>query len=93
LFINLAQTWVMEPEKRTLLPRQKALKAGKAILSASTLVDCLIRNTSDGGARLQFHALVILPAEFKLQIGASGDTRPVTLAWQRGLTAGVKFAH
>ena len=79
-------------DKRTLLPRQKALKAGKVILSESTLLDCVIRNTSDGGARLQFDAVVALPAEFKLQIGASGVTRPVTLAWQRGLTAGVQFA-
>jgi hypothetical protein len=82
----------MAAEKRTILPRQKALKAGKVILSASTLVDCLVRNTSEGGAQIQFADVVALPSEFRLQIGASSVTRPVTLAWQRGLTAGVKFA-
>ncbi len=61
------------------------------ILSKSTLIDCVIRDMSDTGVRLEFGGLTQLPSEFKLRVAASGAEAVVELAWQRGLSAGVWF--
>jgi len=71
--------------------RRRTLKGGKVILSKSTLIDCVIRDLSETGARLEFSGATSLPSEFKLQFATSGEERLVTLTWQRGLSAGVHF--
>lgn len=71
--------------------RRRTVKEGKVVLSKSTLIDCLIRDLSERGARLEFAGPTVLPPEFKLRIVASGVEAQVELTWQRGLSAGVKF--
>jgi hypothetical protein len=79
------------PDEHRASPRRRNLKAGKAILSATTLLDCTVRDISDTGARLEFGAMATLPPEFKLHIVSTDQTIPVELTWQRGTTAGVRF--
>ncbi len=69
--------------------RQRIIRGGKVILSKSTLLDCVIRDLSSGGARLEFAGPTSLPSEFKLRIREEA-AKPVELAWQRGLRAGVR---
>ena len=71
--------------------RRRTLKGGKVILSKSTLIDCMIKDLSETGARLEFSGATSLPSEFKLQFTTSGEEKLVTLTWQRGLSAGVHF--
>ena len=71
--------------------RQRTAKDGKVILTKSTLLDCVVRDLSSGGARLEFAGPTALPSEFKLRISVEATAKPVELAWQRGLRAGVRF--
>ena len=71
--------------------RRRTLKQGRVILSESTVMDCLIRDLSEGGARLEFGALTQLPNEFRLLIVSSNMVVPASVAWQRGQSVGVYF--
>ncbi len=72
--------------------RRRTLKTGKVVLSDSTVLDCLIRDMSESGARLEFGGPVELPREFRLFVAAANCVFPAELAWQRGLAAGVRFS-
>jgi hypothetical protein len=56
-----------------------------------TAIDCLIRDLSEGGARLVFSDTVSLPEEFRLLTVSTNMIVPARLLWQRGLSAGVAF--
>ncbi len=71
--------------------RRRTLKEGKVILTDSTVMDCRIRDLSEGGARLEFGGLTNLPKDFRLLIVSSNTIVPVSLAWQRGQAVGVFF--
>lgn len=73
------------------LQRRRTLKQGKVVLTDSTVLDCLIRDMSEAGARLEFGAPTELPREFRVLITSSNLLIPAHLAWQRGLAAGVHF--
>jgi hypothetical protein len=67
------------------------LKQGKVVLSNTSLLDCVIRDLSDTGARLEFAGPTELPKEFRLLIVSTNMFIPAELAWQRGLLAGIRF--
>ena len=79
-----------EPDRRAL-PRRRALKEAKVILSDWTVIDCLIRDITESGAKVAFAGVTELPAEFRLMIVAQNLIVPVELEWQRGLDAGVRL--
>lgn len=71
--------------------RRRALKSGKIVLSDWKVLDCVIRDLSEDGARLEFGTAFELPGEFRLLVVASNLMMPGVLAWQRGQEAGVRF--
>jgi hypothetical protein len=79
----------MEENRRSV--RRRTLKEGKVILSEWSVLNCTIRDLSDGGARLEFGALTDLPKEFRLLIVAANMIIPCALSWQRGQNVGVRF--
>jgi hypothetical protein len=75
-------------ESRTA-PRVAAKNRGTAIISGRTEIDCSIHDLSSHGARLSFLNPTILPRQFQLRFD-DHDQR-VTVIWQKGRLAGVKF--
>jgi two-component system cell cycle response regulator len=71
--------------------RVRALKGAKVVLNDSSTMDCMIRNLSEGGARLEFSDPVALPDQFELLITADNTLVPVRRAWTRGNAVGVAF--
>jgi hypothetical protein len=71
--------------------RRRALKEGKVVLSDRIVIDCLIRDLSEGGARLEFGAPTELPDSFRLLIASMNLLVPAAPAWQHGLSVGVRF--
>lgn len=71
--------------------RRRMLKEGKVVLSDRTVIDCLIRDLSEGGARLEFGAPMELPDGFELLIASQNLLVPSAPAWQHGLRAGIRF--
>jgi hypothetical protein len=53
-------------------------------------MDCLVRDESEGGARLIVTESVTIPAEFDLALRDRTQTRRMTLAWRRGDEVGVR---
>ena len=78
-------------ERRAASPRRRTLKKGKVVLSDATIMDCLVRNLSETGARLEFGGPVSLPPNFRVLVVGSNVLVPTALSWQRGLSAGVTF--
>jgi hypothetical protein len=75
------------------VPRRRVLKGGKIIFPDGTMVaDCVIRNLSVAGARLDVPATLALPHEFKL-LDVQTERRYIAkVAWRRGDQMGVEFS-
>lgn len=81
----------MTDEKR-FIPRRRVLKSGKIIFADGTLVvDCVIRNLSVGGARLEVPTTIAIAHQFTLLDVQTGRRYPATVAWRRGEQMGVEF--
>jgi hypothetical protein len=78
-------------DTRRNVHRRRALKQAKVILSEWTMLDCLVRDFTDDGARLEFAAPVELPESFRVQLVSDNSRRAAELMWQRGQSAGVRF--
>jgi hypothetical protein len=72
--------------------RQRTLKSGKIVFaSGSFTIDCIIRNLSELGARLQVPRAVAIPDHFSLVEVETGRTRQAHALWRRGGLMGVRF--
>jgi hypothetical protein len=68
------------------------LKRGNiAIGDGRPPVDCMVRDISDGGARLLVSTEEPLPATFRLLIADFGEWRKVERRWANGPDVGVEF--
>lgn len=56
-------------------------------------IDCLVRNMSQQGARIEFPEPVLLPGEFDLMIPLKGHSRRVRVIWKQAKALGVAFAE
>jgi PilZ domain len=73
-------------------PRRRVLKRGKAMLhDKTTVLDCTVRDQSEGGVRLVMEHASSLPAEFRLGIVSDGQAWEVRVVWRRGDQVGVEF--
>lgn len=72
--------------------RMRCFMAARILYNKGMMkVDCTIRNTSDGGAKLEVSGSVTLPEHFDLHIPQRNVTRPVRLAWRQGDFCGVAY--
>lgn len=79
------------PRERRRVPRQDISEPAVAALYAGTLVECVITNISDVGARLKFGAVTQLPTSFELKCKKSGRSWLVSPVWETDRLAGVRF--
>jgi hypothetical protein len=78
------------PAERRQLRRNTVLRKAQVLFS-STLHDCYIVDSSEGGARIQTECPIALPANVVLRL-ADGQAIAATRAWSRGTEAGLAFA-
>ncbi|UJW73466.1 PilZ domain-containing protein [Rhizobium sp. SL42] len=80
----------MEQERRDV-PRTRALKAGRAILDGgNSTFDCMVRNLSQAGAKVQFESTADIPADFRLRF-EDGTTHDCHVRWRTPRELGVEF--
>ena len=74
-------------------PRRRALKAGViSYHNSSVTCACIVRDQSDGGARLQHKEIDIpIPDRFSLTIPIDGVVADCTVRWRKGDMLGVAF--
>lgn len=74
-------------------PRVRTFLAGRLIFNqGASSLDCIIRNVSETGAKLEASGSVTVPECCDLLILAKGETRPVRIVWRHEETIGVHFA-
>jgi hypothetical protein len=82
----------LTPGDLRLSQRRRLLKDGRIVVRRGwSLIDCTIRDTSTGGARLSVQPVCDLPREFDLLYVAEGKLVPCELRWRRGDRVGVRF--
>jgi hypothetical protein len=81
------------PRERRRVPRKAISEPATAALYAGTVVECVITNISDVGARLKFGAVTQLPSSFELHCKKSGRSWVATPVWESERTAGIRFIN
>lgn len=73
------------PRRRTLIAAQIRYNGG------AVTVDCVVRNMSETGAKVDVSEGVVLPASFDLLIPQKNVVHRCELRWRRGAEAGIAF--
>jgi hypothetical protein len=77
--------------ERRKCPRLRVLKSAKLVLAKSTFFDCVVRDLTIGGARIEIPNTIDLPKEFETTFGSGSSMRPCRLVWRTISTAGLEF--
>jgi hypothetical protein len=73
-------------------PRRRILKAGRIIFNDRfSVIDCTVRNLSDGGACLEVGSSIGIPDDFDLDIDPDRLGRHCHVAWRTERRIGVAF--
>lgn len=81
-----------DDEHKRISPRVRTFLKGRVIFNnRMSTIDCVVRNISSTGAKLQLTETVTLPDLFELFIPQKGETVRAKLRWRRGEEAGVSF--
>ncbi len=81
----------MADEEHRSSVRRRTLKGAKVVLRDWSTIDCIVRNQSDTGARLEFSDPVALPEQFELLITVTNTLTPAERVWVRGTAVGIRF--
>lgn len=76
---------------RRSTPRSRVLKGAKLVLGTSFLLDCVVRNVTNSGARIHLPSTVDLPEEFALTFDGGYSIRPCRIIWRSITETGVQF--
>jgi hypothetical protein len=72
--------------------RARRLYGGKIVFNnGSSSLDCLVRDLSPKGARLEVASPIGIPDSFDLHINRNGARHPSKIAWSSGTQIGVMF--
>ena len=78
--------------ERRISPRQRSFLKGRIVFNGGqSSLDCLIRDMSSMGARLELSGSVTLPDRFDLYLPHRDETWRAHLQWRRGGQIGVAF--
>lgn len=77
-------------DERRKISRQRTLYGGSIIFNKrSSTMDCVVRNFSAAGAKLNFTGTVSVPDEFELSIKQKGRSFRVRTVWRQADQTGV----
>ena len=72
--------------------RLRTLKSGKAVFNdGNSVVDCVVRDLSESGAKLKVVSVVGIPDHFSLLLEGERNGRACSIAWRKGSELGVTF--
>ena len=78
------------PERRKN-PRSRVLKGAKLVLGTSSVIDCVVRNVTNAGARVQIANTVELPEALGLTFDGGFSIRPCRIVWRTVTETGIEF--
>ena len=72
--------------------RSRTLRGGKIVFNdRRSVIDCLVRNLSDGGTCLQVNSTIDVPFTFDLKLDGEQESRPCKVVWVTDNRMGVEF--
>ena len=77
--------------ERRRKPRSRVLKGAKIVLGGTSLFDCVVRNLTNSGARVQISNAMDLPEVVAITFDGGRTCRPCRVAWRRLNETGVQF--
>jgi hypothetical protein len=78
--------------ERRAVARARTYLGGQVAFNVRfSTMDCLVRNLSAAGAKLDFNGAATIPDEVDLTITNREETRRARIVWRRGDEAGVAF--
>ena len=73
-------------------PRSRTILQGRVVFNNRfSLIECIVRDLSDTGARITFSHPVSLPSELELEIPKKGLATPAKVMWSNGIHHGLMF--
>jgi hypothetical protein len=81
---------VAERRKST---RSRVLKSAKLVVARSSIIDCVVRNLTNKGARIQIANTVELPKDFEMTFDGGYSIRQCRLVWRTVTETGVEFVE
>jgi PilZ domain len=78
-------------KERHTVRSKSFLKATIRFYNRNVTMDCIVRNISLTGAKLELDQTLMLPKEFELQIPQRGALFQCHLKWRKEDSAGVRF--
>ena len=78
------------PERRRYT-RMRVLKAAKIVIGTSSVLDCVVRDLSSTGARIEIQNAARLPEAVDVTFDGGHTFRPCRLKWRTLNETGVEF--
>ena len=72
-------------------PRMRVLKGAKIVLGTSSVLDCVVRDLTNSGARVKIPNAVDLPEEVAITFDGGRTCRPCRVAWRTLNETGLQF--
>jgi len=73
-------------------PRMRVLKSAKIVLGTSSVLDCVVRDLTNGGARVKISNAANLPDCVAITFDAGRTCRPCRVAWRKIDETGLQFS-
>ncbi len=73
-------------------PRMRVLKGAKIVLGASSVLDCVVRDLTNVGARVKIPSTVNLPEDVAITFDGGRTCRRCRVAWRTLNETGLEFS-
>jgi hypothetical protein len=77
--------------ERRKYPRTCVLKGAKIVLGATSALDCVVRDLTNGGARVKIPNAVDIPEDAAITLDGGRACRPCHVAWRTLNETGLQF--
>lgn len=72
--------------------RMRVLKGAKLVVGKTGVLDCIVRNMTDSGARIEVPNAVVLPDQLQIAFDRDGFKRSCRVVWRKLTEAGIEYA-
>jgi hypothetical protein len=78
-------------QERRKCTRSRVLKVAKLVIGGSATVECVVRNLTNDGARIELSGSADLPENLDMTFDGGHSFRPCRLAWRSATASGLQF--
>lgn len=80
-----------QQRKKRAADRQTVYRFARVIMPDRSMLNCIIKDLSPGGARIMIEGNIELPPRVLLKIDQTGQTKQARVAWQKETEIGLQF--